>query len=254
MDGSEERDRATYAPGVDGPSEAGAGAGETAAAPPGLDPALPPPRPWRPGSGALRATAALYLAMLPLGHFITLPYQGTWVALSDVFLGLLLVVAAVTGLLHLAGALRGPGEHPLLPGFRVLHLAVLLLVLFAAWVAVGSAWGFHPGYARAKGLGFAALAGGIVAIAWSGASWKRLADAWLVGTVLSLAVVWLPLFLGPRWLQESVVYFGGAVEGLPFPRARGPFYHPNMFGDYLVISAAILWARWPAYAARSKLL
>ena len=61
-----------------------------------------------------------------------------------------------------------------------------------------------------------------------------------------LAVTWFGALLGPEALQERVFYSGGSIRGLPMPRLSGPFPHPNMFGDYLVVSGAILWARWGA--------
>ena len=43
---------------------------------------------------------------------------------------------------------------------------------------------------------------------------------------------------------------GTGITGLPFPRVSGPFLHPNMFGDYLVVSAALLWGRWAELGGR----
>ena len=52
--------------------------------------------------------------------------------------------------------------------------------------------------------------------------------------------------MGPDALQTRLLYSGGSIRGLPLPRVSGPFPHPNMFGDFLVVSGAILWARWDA--------
>ncbi|MFW6200599.1 MAG: O-antigen ligase family protein, partial [Gemmatimonadota bacterium] len=49
--------------------------------------------------------------------------------------------------------------------------------------------------------------------------------------------------------SDRVLYEGGSLMGLPGRRLRGPFLHPNGLGDYLVISGALLWARWPALRA-----
>ena len=63
-------------------------------------------------------------------------------------------------------------------------------------------------------------------------------------TALCLVVTWVGVLLGPEALQTRLLYGGGSIRGLPVPRVSGPFPHPNMFGDYLVVSGGILFARW----------
>jgi O-antigen ligase len=49
------------------------------------------------------------------------------------------------------------------------------------------------------------------------------------------------------------VFSGGTgILGLPFARLSGPLVHPNMFGDYLVVSGLVLWSRWPELRGRVR--
>ena len=195
----------------------------------------------------LRFAVLTYLVVLPVGQLFAIPFNGTTATGSDVFLALVLLA----GLIEL-GRMSGPyfagrvENLPLLPGRSSFHMAALFSISFSIWVALGSTWGSHPRYAMAKGLAFAALGLGALAILWCGARWGRAADAWLLGTAVCLAVTWFGALLGPEALQARVFYSGGSIRGLPMPRLSGPFPHPNMFGDYLVVSGAILWARWSA--------
>ena len=66
---------------------------------------------------------------------------------------------------------------------------------------------------------------------------------------ICLVVTWFGVLLGPEALQARVLYGGGSIQGLPMPRVSGPFPHPNMFGDYLVVSGAIFWTRWRGLGA-----
>ena len=117
---------------------------------------------------------------------------------------------------------------------------------FSVWVALGVMWGFYASYAVTKGLTFAALALGALAILWCGAEWGRVADAWILGTVLCLLVTWVGALVGPDALESRVLYGSGSIRGLPLTRMAGPFPYPNVFGEYLVVSGALLWARWVA--------
>ena len=121
---------------------------------------------------------------------------------------------------------------------------------FSVWVVLGATWGSYPSYAMTKGVAFAALGMGALAILWCGAGWGRAADAWLLGTAICLVVTWIGVLVGPDVLQTRLLYYGGSIRGLPVPRVSGPFPHPNMFGDYLVVSGAILWARRNAVGER----
>ncbi len=195
----------------------------------------------------LRFAVLTYLVVLPVGHLLAVPVNGTVAVGSDIFLALVLL-AGVIELGRMSGPyMTGKVESlPLLPGPSAFHMAALFFMAFSAWVALGANWGFHPAYATTKGLAFAALGMGALAILWCGAGWGRAADAWLWGTTLCLAVTWLGVLVGPDALQARLLYGGGSIRGLPMPRVSGPFPHPNMFGDYLVVSGAILWARWHA--------
>ena len=192
----------------------------------------------------LRFAVLTYLVVLPVGHLLAIPVNGTTAVGSDVFLALVLLAGFVElgrmSIPFLAGRVE---KLPLLPGRSAFHMAALFFMSFSVWVALGSTWGANPSYALTKGLAFAALGMGALAILWCGAGWGRAADAWLLGTAICLVVTWFGVLLGPDALQARMVYGGGSIRGLPVPRVSGPFPHPNMFGDYLVVSGALLWAR-----------
>lgn len=201
--------------------------------------------PWRArATPALRYASYAYLALLPVGHLWGTQISGASANFADVFLLMLLSVAAVEFLRIGSRSLRA-GVVDLLRGVQVFHLAAVLLCFFALYVALGSAWAPDARHAQLKGGAYFAMALGAVSILWSGAEFGKAADAWLVGAVLALAILWIPLLVGSESLRESVILAGGGVQGLPFPRLRGPFPHPNLFGDYLLVSGALLWARWP---------
>lgn len=192
----------------------------------------------------LRIAVFAYLVILPLGHLVTFWVWGVRATLADPALLVVLAVALFElGRLGPA-ALRHPS--PLAPPRMtvVFHAVALLLVGFGVWAATSAVWGANPAYAQAKGAAYLALALGAVAILWCGADWRQAADAWLLGTLLSLLVLWIPTFVGPEVLSARVIHMGYVVGGFPVPRVQGPFFHPNMFGDYLVVSGALLWARW----------
>ncbi len=195
----------------------------------------------------LRFAVLTYLVVLPVGHLVAVPVRGTTAVGSDVFL-VLVLLAGIIELGRVSGPyLTGKVEKvPLLSGHGAFHMAAFFMMAFSAWVAFGGMWGPDPTYATLKGSAFAALSMGALAIVWCGAGWGRAADAWLLGTAVCLVVTWFGVLLGPEALQTRVLYDGGSIRGLPIPRVSGPFPHPNMFGDYLVVSGAILWARWRA--------
>lgn len=201
--------------------------------------------------------AQLYLVLFPLGHLVFLPVAGAMAAAGDVLL-LVLLTAWALDLLARAEAWEGirasvSGQVVAgVPGRRFM-LGMLLLLGFAAWVGASGWWGFHPRYAVAKAVGLGALGLGALALAASGIGWRRAADAWLVGTGLAVAVTLAVGLAGPDALGARVIHGGSGVQGLPFPRVSGPFLHPNMFGDYLVVSALLLWGRWPDYRGRARL-
>jgi len=195
----------------------------------------------------LRFAVLAYLVVLPVGHLVAIPVNDTMAVGSDVFL----VLVLLAGIIELARVsvpyFTGKVERvPLLSGHGAFHMAAFFMMAFSAWVAFGALWGLHPTYAITKGLAFAALSMGALAIVWCGAGWGRAADAWLLGTAICLVVTWFGVLLGPEALQARVLYGGGSIHGLPMPRVSGPFPHPNMFGDYLVVSGCILWTRWRA--------
>ncbi len=192
----------------------------------------------------LRVAVFVYLAILPLSHLVSFYVWGARATLADPALLMLLAVALFElGRLGPA-ALKHPSPLPPPRMTVVFHAVALLLVGFGVWAAVTSVWGVSPEYAHAKGAAYLALALGAVAILWCGADWRKAVDAWLLGTLLSLLVLWIPAFVGPDVLSTRVIHMGFSVGGLPVPRVQGPFFHPNMFGDYLVVSGALLWARW----------
>lgn len=208
------------------------------------------------GRDLLQPAALAYLILLPLGSLVVVPVGGAAATLADGFLGGLLAVGAVAGL-HALLARRREGGDAELPTGRArwpggpAALALLLLLGFGAWVAAGALWSPRPAYALAKGAGYTALALGAACVAWSGLRWGAALDGWLAGTALALAVTVTLVTLAPESWAQRVVERGGPVEGLPFGRLSGPFGDPARFGDYLVVSGAALWARWPALTLRS---
>ena len=198
----------------------------------------------------LRFAVLTYLVVLPVGHLVAIPVNGMMARGTDVFLALVLLAAIVD-----IGRMIGPyltreGGGPFLPGRRASYIAALFIAGFSAWAALGATWSLYPAYALTKGLAFAALGMGALAILWCGAPWEEAADAWLLGTLICLVVTWIGVLVGPDALQTRLLYEGGSVRGLPLPRVSGPFPHPNMFGEFLVVSGAILWTRWEAARER----
>lgn len=192
----------------------------------------------------LRFVVYAYLATLPTLHLWGFSFWGANARAADGALVFMLAVALFElGRLGPA-ALRHPATLDPPKMTVVFHGAALLLVGFGVWAAATSIWGAYPEYAQAKGAAYLALALGSVAILWCGADWRDAADAWLLGMLISLLVLWIPALFGPEVLRSRVIYMGFNLGGLPVPRVQGPFLHPNMFGDYLVVSGALLWARW----------
>ena len=200
------------------------------------------PEPW-----ILRVAVLAYLVFLPVGHILAIPVNGTMASGSDVFLGFVLLAGMVElGRMsgpYFAGRIVRPAP---LPGRRSFRMAALLMVAFSAWVALGVTWGFHPAYAMTKGVAFGALGLGALAIVWCGAEWETAADAWLLGTTLCLIVTWIGLLTGADWLQTYALDGGWSIGGVRLLPVSGPFPNASMLGDYLVLSGAILWARWDA--------
>ena len=211
---------------------------------PGVDPATPAPVL---DPRILRYAVLAYVVVLPVGQFLVIPVNGTLATVSDWFLGVV-ILAGVVELARMSGHyLRNRGNDlPLLPGQSAFHVAALLFMAFSAWVALGVLWSLYASYAVTKGLTFAALALGALAILWCGAEWGRVADAWIVGTVVCLLVTWVGALVGPEALESEVLYGRGSIRGLPLTRMSGPFLYPNVFGEYLVVSGALVWARWVA--------
>jgi hypothetical protein len=197
----------------------------------------------------LAAAALIYLMLLPVGHLILVPVGGPMATGADLALGGLLAAGVVAeGGARLGGAPRPAGVARPLPGFG---RAAALLAAFGVWAGLSGAWGYHPRYAAFKGLGYVCLAAGAWLIARSGAGWRRLAAAWLIGSASALAVLLIGA-LGPEALSGRVLYGAGAVRGLPVPRASGPFLHPSMLGCHLAVSGALLWGLWPELGARAR--
>ncbi|MEQ9398250.1 MAG: O-antigen ligase family protein [Longimicrobiales bacterium] len=202
---------------------------------------------------ALSGAVLLLLAVLPVGHLLSLPVGGALATATDLVTGAVAVgfVVAVLG--------RGAVRAPLVAAFRgspgtparSFLMGCGVLTLFAIWVAASGQWGYHAGYAVAKGLAVAGLVAAAAAIAFSNTSWHAAVDAWLIGTGLALFVTFAGVF-GPDILGLRLVYSGGGILGIDLPRIRGPWLHPNMMADHLLVSAVLLWGRWPALVGRGR--
>ena len=192
-----------------------------------------------PRGDPLALTAEVYLALLPASQILALFVAGAVASAAD---GALVALVLVGGAQLVS---RREWEAPGSVGSRPVLTALLLLAAYGVWVGLSALWGPHPGYAGAKAVGVVGLAAGTAVLALGRVPWGRLADAWLVGAALALLLALLGWALGPDALRARVLYGGGAVEGLPLPRVRGPFLHPSMAGDYWAVTGALLWARWP---------
>lgn len=197
--------------------------------------------------GPSAAVGAALLALFPMGHLLYVPVGGAVATATDVavFVFLLVWMLEILAFPEVAVAWRRLFSGDAVPGLppRGFVFGTLLLTAFGAWVAASGVWGFHPGYALAKGLGVAALALTALGLATVRLRWERAVDAWLAGTGFVLAFTAVVLLFGPHALRERMIYTQGGVAGLPLPRVRGPFLHPSMLGDYLVLSGVLLWLR-----------
>jgi O-antigen ligase len=199
--------------------------------------------------------AELLLMLLPIGHLVVLPVAGAAATGADLALLLLLVV---WGAERVARPARAAGLARVLAGERVDGLpprryltGLAVLVGFGLWVGLSGSWGFHAPYAVAKGAATVALVLGAGALATSGIEWRRAVDAWLGGAALALGATAILGLTGTGAVGEVAAPGGWGVAGLSFPRLAGPFLHPEMFGDYLVVTAILLWALWPTLEGRA---
>ncbi len=207
----------------------------------------PPARHIAPVTSAPRTPTALaaemYLLVFPAGHLLVRPVGGPIATAAD--------VALLALLLAWGWDLATRRGLTVLPPARVLG-GLALLVALGLWVAASALWGPHALYAAGKGAGLLGLGLGAIAMATSGLTWRRAADAWLGGAGVALALTLVVGVAGPDILRERMFLGGTGIVGLPFPRISGPFLHPNMMGDYLVVSGLLLWGRWPAWVRRAR--
>lgn len=182
----------------------------------------------------------LFVLLFPSATLVVVPLAGARATVADLLLAMV-VVAGVPGVVRKARtAAGGRGVAPRV-GWPVGALAGYATVVLAS-----GAWGFHPAYALVKGAGVAALVGLVVMVARDGpGGLTALVDTWLEGAGLALVATLALLFAG-EWGRGLVTYSGGAsLAGLP--RLAGTFGHPNLFGEWLVATGVLLWARWPAW-------
>ncbi|HEX9885128.1 MAG TPA: O-antigen ligase family protein [Longimicrobiales bacterium] len=192
--------------------------------------------------------AVAYVATLPLAHLVVVPVGGAAATLSDIVLAVLVLVCGGAAW----GARGGAEARRSIDSSAALGIALLLG--FGVWIAVSALWGFHTNHALVKGGGIVALALGAWLLGTATTGPDRLADGWLMGSLVALLVTVLFGLAGTDVLRERILYTGGRVEGLPFIRLQGPFPHPNLFGEYLFVSGVLLWWRWPAWVGRRRVL
>jgi O-antigen ligase len=202
------------------------------------------------GTNSATAWAAqAYLCLLPVGHLFLLPTGGAAATGADAAALVLLSVWVVELVARPSARERlrvGRGGAPTPGRGTGMHTAGLLVLLaLGLWVGLSGAWGYHRGYAAAKGAGMVSLALVALALSSGGLAWRGATRAWLAGTALALALTALVVVAGPAGASELVLHSGGGVQGLPFERVSGPFLHPSMMGDYLVVSGILLWGLWP---------
>jgi O-antigen ligase len=197
--------------------------------------------------------AELFLLLLPSGHVLLFTIVGAVATGADAALGAFLVLWFADLALRsdlrrgLLRVVRGERVERLPP--RRYLLGIGLLLAFAAWVAVSGRWGPNGEYALVKGLGTGALGLGAAALATSGIGWRQATLAWLGGAALAM-VLTVVLALGSPAMAARAYYGGAGAQGMPFLRLSGPFSHPTLFGDYLVVSLILLWSVWPEVKAR----
>lgn len=202
---------------------------------------------------ATRLLAAVYLALLPVGHLVRVPVAGTEAVGTDLLLGLLVGVFA----LEVSGrgrAVRDRVHAPEEVRIRRMVSGLAALAGLGLWMALSGSWGHHAGYALAKGAGVAALAVGSMAIVLSGLGWRGVVGAWLAGAALALALTAAVALVGPEALRDRMLHGAIGVEGVPFPRVPGPFPYANAFGDYLLVTALLLggWVAEDPAPARGR--
>ncbi len=203
------------------------------------------------------ALTLLAVGLVPIAHIVTFLVGGAVANGGDVVIALLVASALVWRLLW-RGRSRRQRERPAASGDRLVtgHLPFVLLFGFGCYAAISSAWSPTPEFALWKGVGYLGLAVAAWVVARAGGPWGGLADVWLVGTglVLFVATALLvgSLLSGLPALGDRVLYRAGGISGLPFPRVRGPFLHPNLFGEYLLVSGILLWGRWEQLPPRRR--
>ncbi len=180
------------------------------------------------GSFSLNEAAVVaVLALAPLGHLLTLP-TGIRASGTDLLIGGFALSFGLTR----SGRRPAAGIAP-----------TLVLMAFGVWCLLGSTWSPTPGYATTKGVAYGVLLACAYAVAQSDAVRSGIAyDGWIVGVCLALLTVAAGLMLGGS-ARERVLFGGGGISGLGFPRVRGPFAHPNEFGGFLAVSIPLVWAR-----------
>ena len=116
--------------------------------------------------------------------------------------------------------------------------------IFSTWVGLGALWSFYPAYATTKGLAFAALSLGALAILWCGAEWGR------AGRCLALGNCPMPgremggRPLGSRSTPDAPALWR-RVDSRASGTARvGTLPSSEHVRRLLVVSGGILFARW----------
>lgn len=105
------------------------------------------------------------------------------------------------------------------------------VILTATWVMASGSWGASAGYAFTKGLAVAGWGGVALLLSRTPIPTSRVLRAWMVGVGLVVAASLGLALLNP----DAALYRGGASIG-GMPRLRGLLGHPNLLGDYLVVS------------------
>jgi O-antigen ligase len=172
------------------------------------------------------------VALLPVMDPLHSHGSGSPVIPSDVLFGM----AAVAWVLSRPRLPRGP--------FPTVALVYLGAVLLAVVTSEDRGHSLSRVVIDAYVVGLGVLT---YSIARSHAMWRRLAGAWLVGTVISAVVIVVGLAFYAAGFDSQEKNIALSISGhapVVLPRFHGLFTAPNLMCSYLIVSTAIVAVGW----------